>query len=151
MSLFQICLKIRGDIRSSRCTTSGTTGGKFAAGINDTSNNGGKIYRRCHSYRTYRSYRWKICHCCSWHQLHLPLVSLTAPVVQLTYEYLCKCSEKFHMALILFSLAWRKTFHEKNLKQNILWHCSFKINNITDKKGFYACVLTFSTYTHYTV
>jgi hypothetical protein len=36
-----IFLKIRGDIRKSRCTTSvNDTGGKFATGVNDT---GGKI------------------------------------------------------------------------------------------------------------
>jgi hypothetical protein len=57
---FQIFSKINGDIRSSRCTTgvidtmSGKiaagivdTGGKFATGINNTSETGGKICRRC--------------------------------------------------------------------------------------------------------
>ncbi len=34
---FQIFLKIRGDIRKSRCTTcNNETGGKFATGVNDT-------------------------------------------------------------------------------------------------------------------
>jgi hypothetical protein len=30
-------------------------------------------------------------------------------------------SEKFEMTL--FSVAWGKMIHEKNLKQKILWHC----------------------------
>jgi hypothetical protein len=41
LGLFQIFSKIRGDIRSSRCTTGVVdTGGKFAAGVVDT---GGKF------------------------------------------------------------------------------------------------------------
>ncbi len=30
------------------------------------------------------------------------------------------------MTLMLFSGAWGKMIHEKNLKQNISWHCPFK-------------------------
>ncbi len=45
LGLFKIFLKIRGDIRKSRCTTGiNDTGGKFAIGINDT---GGKF---CHRF-----------------------------------------------------------------------------------------------------
>jgi hypothetical protein len=40
---FRIFLKIRGDIRKSRCTTDG----KIATGINNTSETGGKICSRC--------------------------------------------------------------------------------------------------------
>jgi hypothetical protein len=35
----------------------------------------------------------------------------------LTCEYLCKFSKKFEMTLLLFSGAWGKMIHEKNLKQ----------------------------------
>ncbi len=38
------------------------TGGKFATGINNTSETGGKICRRC------RWYRWQICHRCRWYR-----------------------------------------------------------------------------------
>jgi hypothetical protein len=35
----------------------------------------------------------------------------------LTYEYLREFSKKFEMTLMLFSGAWGKVIHEKNLKQ----------------------------------
>ncbi len=38
----------------------------------------------------------------------------------LTCEYLREVSKKFKMTLMLFSGAWGKVIHEKNLKQNIL-------------------------------
>ncbi len=64
------------------------TGGKFAAGINNTSGTGGKIYRRrCHLYR------------CT-----------------LTCKYLPEFSRKFEMTQNLFSGAWGKMNHEKNLE-----------------------------------
>ncbi len=31
------------------------------------------------------------------------------------------------MTLVLFSGAWGKMIHEKNLKQKISWHCPFKL------------------------
>jgi hypothetical protein len=34
-------------------------------------------------------------------------------------EYLCKCSKKFEMTLMLFSGAWGKMIHENSLKQKI--------------------------------
>jgi hypothetical protein len=75
-------LKIRGDIRKSRCTTGvNDTGGKFATGVNDTA--GGKISagindtggnfatgindtggKFCHQFRLCRQqYRQQICLC----------------------------------------------------------------------------------------
>ncbi len=41
-------------------------------------------------------------------------------------EYLRECSKKFEMTLMLFSGAWGKVVHEKNLKKKISWHCPFK-------------------------
>ncbi len=73
------------------------TGGKFATGVNNTSGTGGKICRRC-----------------LWHRWCI-----------LTCEYLRKFSKKFEMTLLLFSGAWGKVIHEKNLKQKISWHCPF--------------------------
>jgi hypothetical protein len=59
---------------------------------------------------------------------NLPLVSLT-PVANLppvsyrwctlTCEYFREFSKKFEMTLVLFSGAWGKVIHEKNLKQKI--------------------------------
>jgi hypothetical protein len=37
-----------------------------------------------------------------------------------------KFSKKFDMTLMLFSGAWEKVIHEKNLKQKISRHCPFK-------------------------
>ncbi len=54
---------------------------------------------------------------------NLPPVSLT-PVANL--QYLREFSKKFEMILMLLSGAWGKVIHEKNLKQNISWHCPFK-------------------------
>ncbi len=34
--------------------------------------------------------------------------------------------KKIQMTLMLFSGAWGKMIHEKNLKQKISWHCPFK-------------------------
>ncbi len=89
---FRIFLKIRGDIRKSRCTTGiNNTGGKFATGINDT---GSKF---CHQFplccwhpppvstipaanlrpvstmpvancHRYQRHRRQICHRCCWHR-----------------------------------------------------------------------------------
>jgi hypothetical protein len=44
-------------------------------------------------------------------------------------EYLREFSKKFEMTLLLFSGAWGKVIHEKNLKQKISWHCPFKAAN----------------------
>jgi hypothetical protein len=73
---------------------------KFATGINNTSGTGGKICHRC------RWYRW-----CT-----------------LTCEYLREFAKNFEMALMLFSGAWTKMIHERNLKQKVSWHCPFKYN-----------------------
>jgi hypothetical protein len=40
-------------------------------------------------------------------------------------EYFCEMLKKFEMTLMLFSGAWGKMIHEKNLKQKILQHCPF--------------------------
>ncbi len=52
---------------------------------------------------------------------NLPPVSLT-PVVHLDLQYLREFSKKFEMILMLFSGAWGKVIHEKNLKQKISRH-----------------------------
>ncbi len=44
----------------------------------------------------------------------------------MTCEYLQEFSKKFEMILMLFSGAWGKMIHEKNLQQKISWHCPFK-------------------------
>ncbi len=84
------------------------TGGKFATGINNTSETGGKICRRC------RWYRWKICHRRRWYQWST-----------LSYEYLREFSKKFETALMVYWGAWGKLIHQKNQKQKISWHCPF--------------------------
>jgi hypothetical protein len=54
---------------------------------------------------------------------NFPLASSTPvanlPSVSLTFEYLRKFSKIFKMTLVLFSGAWGKIIHEKNLKQKI--------------------------------
>jgi hypothetical protein len=40
-------------------------------------------------------------------------------------EYLLEFSKKFEMPLQLYSGAWGKVIHEKNLKQKISWQCPF--------------------------
>ncbi len=82
---------------------------QIATGVNNTSGTGGKICRRC------RGYRWQICHRCHWHRW-----------CTLTCEYLREFSKKFEMTQMLFSEAWGKVIHGKNLKQKISWHCPFK-------------------------
>ncbi len=86
-----------------------------------------------------------------WHCCHyLPPVSLT-PVANLppvslipaaifhrccwyrwctfTCKYLCEFLKKIVMNQMLFSGAWGKMIHEKNLKQKISSHCSFNAIN----------------------
>ncbi len=73
------------------------TGGKFATGINNASENGGKI---CHRRRWYRR--------CT-----------------LTREYLSEFSKKFETVYMEYSGAGGKLIHEKNQKQKKR-HCPFK-------------------------
>ncbi len=75
------------------------TGGKFATGINSTSETGGKICHRC------RWYRWSTLSC----------------------EYLREFSKKFETVLMVYSGAWGKLIHEKNQKQKISRHSPFKL------------------------
>ncbi len=75
------------------------TGGKFATGINSSSETGGKICRRC------RWYRW-----CT-----------------LTCEYLREFSKKFETVLMGYpTLGLGETDSWKKLVAKISWHCSFK-------------------------
>ncbi len=67
------------------------------------------IYHWCHWHRC------QICHRCRWHRW-----------CTLTCEYLRKFSKKFEITLTLFSGAWGKVIHEKNLKKKISWNCPFK-------------------------
>ncbi len=76
--------------------------------VNNTSGTGGKICRQS------RWYRWQICRRCRWNWW-----------CTLTCEYLREFPKKFEMTLMLFSGAWGKAIHEKNLKQKISWHCPF--------------------------
>ncbi len=86
------------------------TSGKFATGINNTSETSGKICRRC------RWYQWKICHRCRWYRWST-----------LSCEYLREFSKKFETASTVYTQgAWGKLIHEKNQKQKISWHCPFK-------------------------
>ncbi len=75
----------------------------FRSSIIDTGGTGGKIYCRC------RWYRWQICHWCPWYRWWT-----------LTCEYLHKCLKNFEMTLMLFSRAWWKMIHEKNMKEKNL-------------------------------
>jgi hypothetical protein len=43
----------------------------------------------------------------------------------LTCEYLCKFSKTFEMTLMLFSGAWGKIIHEKNLKKKCMYVCMY--------------------------
>jgi hypothetical protein len=74
------------------------TGGKFAAGVVDT---GGNLLPVSLTPVE-----------------NLPPVSLT-PVVHLDLRISPRIFEKIHMILMLFSGAWGKMIHEKNLKQKI--------------------------------
>ena len=96
------------------------TGGKFATGINNTSEIGGKIchQRRWHRWqicRRCRWYRWKICHRCRWYRW-----------CTLACDYLREFSKKFETVLMQYSGAGGKLIHQKNQKQKISWHCPFK-------------------------
>ncbi len=71
-------------------------------GVSNTSETGGKICPRC------RWQRW-----CTW-----------------TSEYPREFLKKFEMTLMLFSEAWGRVIHEKNLKQKISWHCPYQCDNI---------------------
>jgi hypothetical protein len=52
----------------------------------------------------------------------------------LSREYLRECSKKFEMAVMVYSGAWEKLFHEKNQKSKISWHCPFnKVENVLMK------------------
>jgi len=75
------------------------------------------ICHRCHWHRR------QICHQCRWHRW-----------CTLTCEYLREFSKKIEMILMLFSGAWGKVIHEKNLKQKISWHCPF--NRLIDFRPF---------------
>ncbi len=118
---FRIFSKIRGDIRGSRCTT----------GVNNTRGIGGKICRRC------RWCRWQICRRCRWYRRQFATGVIntggkfaTGVVDTGGAPWLANISanfRKFKMILMLFSGAWGKVIHEKNLKQKISWHCPFKI------------------------
>ncbi len=88
----------RPDIVPIFCPSVINTVSKFAAGIINTSETGGKICRRCCWYR------WST----------------------LTCEYLREFSKKFKTVLLGYSGAGGKLIHEKNQKQKISWHCPFK-------------------------
>jgi hypothetical protein len=67
-----------------------------------------------------------ICHRCRWYQW-----------CTFTLEYFRECSKKIEMTLTLFSGAWGKMIHEKNLKQKISWLCLFKLFYYLRKSTFW--------------
>jgi hypothetical protein len=85
-----------------------------------TNSTGGKIYRRC------RLYRWCTLTCEYFHKFLLLsreqsgyLIPLLSPCT-LTCEYFHKFLKKFQNDPTVFSGAWGKMIHEKNLKQKSL-------------------------------
>ncbi len=74
------------------------TGDKFATGIKNTCSTGVKICRRCRWYQWYT----------------------------LTCEYLSEFSKKLWNDPNVIFRGLGKMMRERNLKQNILWHCPFK-------------------------
>ncbi len=74
----------------------------------------------CHRYRkSAKKYMKKI--------IDMSLYVSVPPVgCTLTCEYLREFSKNFEMTLMLFSGAWGKMIHQRNLKQKISWHYPFK-------------------------
>ncbi len=130
--------KIRGDIPSSKCTTVSTkpvANGKklknylvwtplcnrlylkihFSFQFSRAVDIGDNLPQCCwHRRQVCRLQRWhqqQICHHCCWYWW-----------CTLICEYLREFSNKFEMPILLFSAAWGKMIHEKNLEQKILWH-----------------------------
>ncbi len=132
MGPFRFFPKIRGDIRSSRCTTGVVdTGGKWQKSSN------WKILIILFGYLwvvelTYTyifAFKFSlrclqpdivpiICHRCRWYRWWT-----------LTCEYLREFSKKFETVLMQYSRAGGKLIHQKNQKQKISWHCLFKVAN----------------------
>ncbi len=99
--------------------------------VNNTSGTGGKICRMCCWYR------WIFAACVvdTGGNFDTGVIDASGKFANgvvdtsgapCTCEYLRKFLKKFEMTLMLFSGAWGKVIHEKNLKQKILWHCPFK-------------------------
>ncbi len=80
---------------------------------------GGKICRRC------RWHRWQICRRCHWYRRQR---CRWYRWCTFTCEYLSEFSKKFETVLMGNSGAGGKLIHEKNQKQQISWHCPFKMN-----------------------
>jgi hypothetical protein len=56
---------------------------------------------------------------CQWCKFSADVIDTGIRWGTLTCKYLCNFSKKFHMTVRLFSGAWGKMIHEKNLKQKI--------------------------------
>ncbi len=72
-------------------------------------------WQNCHRYQQPSGTGGKVCRWCRWYRCGT-----------LTCEYLREFSKKFEMALVLFSGAWGRMIHAKNLNQKISWHCPCK-------------------------
>ncbi len=107
------------------------TGGKFATCMNNTSEIGGKICRRCrwHRWQICRRCRWyrqQFCRRCRWHRWQICHRCRWYRWCTLTCDYLREFSKKFETILLQYSGAGGKLIHQKNQKQKISWHCPFK-------------------------
>ncbi len=96
------------------------TVGKFATGINNTSEIGGKICRRR------RWHRWQICRRCQRYRQQFCRRCRWYRRCTLNCDYLREFSKKFETVLMQYSGAGEKLIHQKNQKQKISWHCPFK-------------------------
>ncbi len=123
-----------GNIHSSRCT----------AGVAGTGANlpPVSLIPVAKSHRRQIWHQRQIWHRWSWHRRQISHWCHGYQWCTLTCEYLrAEFLEKFETTLILFSGAWKKSIHGKNLKQKISWHCPFqakyqrtqKCNDITSQ------------------
>jgi hypothetical protein len=93
--------------------TSGTGGQKFAAGVVDT---GGKFAAGV--VNTGGNFATNV-------------IETGGKFATGVNEYIPEFSKKIAMTLMIFSGAWGKVIHEKDLKQKISLHCPFNIRHAT--------------------
>ncbi len=150
---FRFFSKIRGDIRSSRCTTDVVdTSGKWKkysiknqqfdncyhclppVSLIPVAISGGKFAagivdtggKFATSINNTRENGVKLCHRCCWYRW-----------CTLTCEYLREFSKKFETVLMDYSGAGGKLIHQKNQKQKISWHCLFNYGIELIQSTFY--------------
>ncbi len=103
----------------------------------------------------YLQYQWQICHQCQLHQWQLffhryqrhrrQILPRTAGVIDSGDKFAIGVNDtgakflppvsttfmkKFETALMVYSEAWGKLIHKKNLKSKISWHCLPKLINV---------------------